>query len=150
MIGSFQDPMFLEGGRGRPRAQLQILKEAFLPGVNGSEVSRTKERLVGWNAASGNEFLRKESVTVDCDAFMRRGCAHWINRIRPPGETAKPPQAAGCHPNARIGPAFIGSLSGNREHDFPDTGRAVGWVLREQLVQKSRTAARHAGYKDRP
>src|ERR1700733_4321500 len=85
MIGRFENPLL-----GR-RRQLQILQKALLPSVGVTKIRLSKKRLISRNAANHREFLGQEGVAMNCYTFMRRPCAHRVDRIRSRSQSAEPP-----------------------------------------------------------
>ena len=82
---------------------------------------------------------------MDRHALMRGFRMQGVDQIRTWSKSAKPPQASRGLLHAWI--YFIRARTSYREgkHDLPNAGCAIVRVLRQELVQKSGTAPRHAG-----
>src|SRR6185436_10644704 len=80
-------------------------------------------------------------------AFVWRASARWINRISLRCKTAKPAQ-----PRLRLGHSIISGPSSARwqwKHYLPNTRATIVRILRQQFVQKGRSASRHTRDEDR-
>src|ERR1051326_782206 len=121
VIGLFQNPTpFL-------RIELQVLQKPLLPQVNGSKIARAQETFVSWNSRGGDEFLRKQCVTMNGHALVRRAGTHRINGIRALCQSTKPPESPRCHARPRV--ASSRTRYGYREHDLPHARNSVSRVL---------------------